>query len=129
MKRFIFTALSIAFLICIVTLISLFFWIKEDVINNIELAERKYHAHGEEALISYLEDEANSYYDRTHLAIWTLGKIRSQKALPVLKKYYLNDPEGQSCKGLHREKLCQYELHKAIKAIEHGAFLSYATLR
>jgi hypothetical protein len=117
------------FLICIVILASLFFWIKQDVLNNIELAEQKYHAHGEEALISFLEDERNSYYDRTHLAVWTLGKIRSEKALPVLKRYYLNDPKGRSCKGMHHEKICQYELYKAIKAIENGTLLSYASLK
>jgi len=129
MKRFIYTAFCIAFLLCSLGFVSLFFWIKQDVQNNIQIAEYKYKVNGEEALISFLEDKKNTTNDRTHLAIWTLGKIRSQKALPVLKKYYLNDPEGQSCKGLHREKLCQYELHKAIKAIENGAFLSYATLR
>jgi hypothetical protein len=129
MKRFIYTALAIVFLICIVILASLFFWIKQDVLNNIELAEQKYHAHGEKALISFLEDERNSYYDRTHLAVWTLGKIRSQRALAVLKKYYINDPKGRSCKGMHHEKICQYELYKAIKAIENGTLLSYASLK
>ena len=129
MKRFIYTALPIVFLVCIVILASLFFWIKQDVLNNIELAEQKYHAHGEKALISFLEDERNSYYDRTHLAVWTLGKIRSEKALPVLKRYYLNDPKGRTCKGMHQEQLCQYELYKAIKAIENGTLLSYASVK
>lgn len=109
--------------------ISLYFRIRSDVYQNIELAEHKYNTHGEDALINFLEDENNSNYDRTHLAIWTLGKIRSQKALPVLKKYNLNDPEGHSCKGMHREKLCQYEIHKAIQTIENGALLSFASLK
>lgn len=123
MKRFIYITLSISFLIISLTLTSIYFWIRHDVRNNIELAEQKYDSPGEDALISYLEDEQNAYHDRTHLAIWTLGKIRSQKALHVLKKYYLNDPEGLSCKGMHQEKLCQYEIHKAIKEIENGTFL------
>lgn len=129
MKGFIYKAVSITFLICSVVSLSLYIWIKQDVRNNIEIAEYKYNSYGEEALISYLEDENNSYFERTHLAIWTLGKIRSKKALPVLKKYYRNDPEGRSCKGVHQKKLCQYEIHKAIKAIEDGAFLSYTSLR
>ncbi len=118
MKRFIYLGVSIVFLICSLSLLSLFLWIKQDIRNNIELAEYKYHSRGVEALIFYLEDDENSYHDRTHLAIWTLGKIRSKKALPVLKKYYLNDPEGRSCKGMHQDKLCQYEIHKAVKAID-----------
>ena len=129
MKRLIYIVLSFAFLVITASLFSLYFYIKADVGSNIELAEQKYHSHGENALISYLEDEKNPYFDRTHIAVWTLGKVRSQRALPVLKKYYLNDPAGRSCKGMHHKKLCQYEIHKAIKAIENGTFLSYASLR
>jgi hypothetical protein len=82
MKPFIFTVF-ISFLFCSFILLSLSYWIKQDVLRNIELAENKYNSHGEEALISYLEDEKNSYHDRTHIAIWTLGKIRSQKSFAL----------------------------------------------
>lgn len=129
MKRFIYASISIAFFICTLGFVTLFFWIEQDVDNNIQLAEYLYKTDGEDALISYLEDEKNSYYSRSHLAIWTLGKIRSQKALPVLKKYYLNDPEGRSCKGMHHDRLCQYEINKAIKAIETGSLFSYSSLK
>ena len=120
---------SVTFLICSLGFVSLLYRIKKDEDNNIQLAENQYQAEGEDALISYLEDEKNSYFDRTHIAIWTLGRIRSQKALPVLKKYYLNDPEGQSCKGKHHEKLCQYEINKAVNAIEKGPLLSHSFLK
>ena len=117
------------FAIFIIFLTTLYLWIKQDVQYNIYFAEEKYNEIGENALLSFLKDAKNRPHDRTHLAIWTLGKIRSKKALPILKGYYLNDPKGLSCKGMHQKKLCQYEIHKAIKAIEDGAFLSYASLK
>jgi len=128
MRRFIAAALTF-FLILLILVSSLYLWIRQDVQNNIEIVERIYHAEGEEALLLFLEDENNSPIDRTHLAIWTLGKLRSKKALPVLKDYYCNDKEGLSCKGIHHNKLCQYELYKAIMTIENGSILSYANLK
>jgi len=128
MKRYLLSAIII-FSIFIISLSTIYFWIRQDVQYNIEIAERKYHIKGEKALLIFLEDEKNTPNDRTHIAIWTLGKIRSQKALPILKTYYLNDPKGQFCKNRHHEKLCQYEIHKAIVAIETVSILSYAQLK
>ncbi len=129
MRRFYSFAAIIIFSIFIILLSALYFWIRQDVQHNIEIAERIYNKKGEEALLLFLKDENNSPNDRTHVAIWTLGKIRSNKALPILLGYYLNDPEGQFCKNRHDEELCQYEIHKAIVAIETGSILSYAQLK
>jgi len=38
--------------------------------------------------------------------------------LPLLKDHYKNDPKGKTYYGKHDEMLCQYEIHKAIVAIE-----------
>jgi hypothetical protein len=102
---------------------------RHDVKNNIGIAEEKYELKGEEALIAFLEDKNNSTYDRTHIAVWTLGKIRSRKALPILHVYYYDDPEGKTCCGNHDSQLCQYEIHKAIVAIKKGGILSYSGLK
>ena len=96
--------------------------------QNIKLAQQKYPGTAEEALISYMMDENISAEGRTHEAIWTLGKIRSEKAFPYLKELYRNDPKGKICFGKHDEMLCQYEIHKAIVAIEKGGLISYARL-
>ncbi len=93
-------------------------WIRHDVKENIAIAQENYPGTAEEALISFLQDEENSFNDRTHIAIWTLGMLKSEKALPVLKGYYHDDPKGLSCKGHHNQMLCQYGLHKAIVQIE-----------
>lgn len=95
-------------------------WIKSDVKANIHLAQQKYPGTPEEALIAYLEDNSNSKIDQTHIAIWTLGQIESEKALTVLKRYYRDDPEGETCHEHHHQELCQYELFKAIQNIEKG---------
>ena len=107
----------------------LYIWIGKDVKKNIKLAEEKYELKGEDALITFLLDKNNSTYDRTHRAIWTLGQVKSEKALPILYKYYQNDPEGNTCYGQHSKKLCQYEIHKAIVSIEKSGILSYAHLK
>jgi hypothetical protein len=65
-------------------------------------------------------DSTNSPKKRTDVAIWTLGQIRSKKALPILKDLYKNDPEGKTCRDFHNSVLCQYEIHKAIVSIEVG---------
>ena len=103
-------------------------WIRSDVKKNISIALEKYPGTAEEALISFLQDEENSYNDRTHVAIWTLGMLKSTKALPVLKGYYHDDPKGLTCHGHHDQMLCQYGLHKAIIQIEGRWMYSTAGL-
>ena len=112
-----------------IAFLSLHMWIGISVRQNIALAEKKYPGTPEEALISYLQDDTNTFRDRTHIAIWTLGQIRSARALPILEGYYQNDPKGGTCYGRHDSVLCQYELHKAIVKIKKGWILSYAYLK
>lgn len=108
--------------------LSMSIWIRSDVKKNISIAQEKYPGTAEEALIAFLQDNSNSYNDRTHVAIWTLGMLKSEKALPVLKGYYKDDPKGLTCHGHHNQMLCQYELHKAIAQIESKRWYSAAGL-
>jgi hypothetical protein len=96
--------------------------------QNIRFAQQKYPGTAEDALISYMMDENISPEGRTHEAIWALGQIRSEKALPLLKDLYKDDPKGKTCYGRHDSLLCQYEIHKAIVAIERRGLISYARL-
>lgn len=100
--------------ICFVLIVNL--WIGNTVKKNIEIAEEKYSGTAEDALIAFLLDTTNSPRDRTHIAIWTLGQIQSEKAKPVLRELYKNDPEGKTCSGKHDSVLCQYEIYKALNA-------------
>lgn len=92
--------------------------INHGVKERIGLAQEKYPGTAEDALIAYLLDTINSPRNRTDVAIWTLGQIQSHKALPLLKELYKADPEGKTCHGRHDSVLCQYEIYKAIRAIE-----------
>lgn len=93
-------------------------WIGNGIKENIRIAQLEHPGKADDALLEYLADTTKSPMDRTNIAIWTLGQIRSRKALPVLKSLYRNDPEGHICRGHHNSELCQYELHKAIVSIE-----------
>jgi hypothetical protein len=96
--------------------IAIYIWIDIDVKKNISSAKEKYPGKAEDALIAYLLDTSNSPEDRSSIAIWTLGKIQSEKALPILNELYKDDPEGKTCKGKHNSVLCQYEIYKALNA-------------
>ena len=117
-KRIFFIAFISLVLIVLCSFAALKIWIGFTVDKNIAAAQQQYPGSAEDALITFLLDEKKSTKDRTHIAIWTLGQIHSQKALPVLYKLYKNDPEGKTCYGKHDSVLCQYEIYKAIKSIE-----------
>lgn len=110
-------------------LLAFHFLIGLSVKSNIQLAQEKYGGTAEEALIAFLQDESNSATDRSHIAVWTLAQIESDKALPVLYQYYKNDPQGNTCYGKHHTALCQYEIYKAIKAIDKKSTFSHAKFK
>jgi len=112
------TAISLVTLF-FVFLFSMIISMDHEVRKNISLAKMQYPGKAEDALISYLYDESRSPHDRGIVAVWTLGMIGSDKALPILKELYKGDPEGTSCAGKHNEVLCQHNIHNAIVAIEH----------
>lgn len=103
-------------------------WIGGSVKENIAIAKDIYLGTAEDALIEMLLDESISTNDKTHIAVWTLGQLHSEKALPLLKELYINDPEGKICYGNHDTEVCQYELFKAIEAIDGKMLFSYAHL-
>jgi hypothetical protein len=115
-KLLIFAASLVLIFIC--AAVGVHLWIGHSVQKNIDTVKARYPGKAEDALIAYLMDTANSPRDRTHIAIWTLGQIKSQKAVPILRELYKNDPEGKTCKGKHDAVLCQYELYKALHAAE-----------
>lgn len=118
MKRiFVISSIVIAVLIICFFLV-MRIWIGHGINERIAIAKNLYPGKAEDALIAYLEDSNHTPREKSDIAVWTLGQIRSQKALPVLKALYENDPEGRTCKGRHDAVLCQYEIHKAIVSIE-----------
>ena len=120
MKRILFiVGMSLAAMFLLLFL-GLRIWCVHGIKENIRIAKAQYGGIAEDALLAYLSDTNHSAKDRTDVAIWTLGQIRSEKALPVLKILYKDDPGGETCKYSHDTELCQYEINKAIVSIEHG---------
>jgi hypothetical protein len=99
--------------------------IDHDIEKNILIARKLHPGSGEDALIAYIQDPAVSAHNKSKIGVWTLGQIKSEKALPVLKTLYKDDPVGKSCRGRHNEVLCQYGLHKAIVAIESEKYVRH----
>ncbi|HSO88765.1 MAG TPA: HEAT repeat domain-containing protein [Draconibacterium sp.] len=118
MKRILLIIGASLTILFICAVLAIHIWIGHDVKENIKIAQSKYPGKAEDALIAFLSDTTNSPHDRTHLAIWTLGQIQSEKAVPILTALYKNDPEGKTCRGKHDEVLCQYEIYKALRAEE-----------
>jgi hypothetical protein len=73
-----------------------------------------------EALITYANSEDHSLRQRNR-AVWALGQIGDERALPLLIAFYTGGP----CD--HGHYLCQHELQKAIKLCE-GSFNATAWL-
>ena len=125
LKRIIVIAGSILLLLLLSSMAFLYFWIGISVKENIKTAKELYPGNAEDALISLMIDENYSATGRSHTAIWTLGQLKSKKALPLLLELYKDDPKGKTCYGKHDSLLCQYEIYKAITAIEKGSLFSY----
>jgi len=65
-----------------------------------------------EALISMVDCASCSMSDRNH-AVWALGQLDDQRALPTLERYYTGD------KCDHLRDLCQEKLKIALRHLRH----------
>jgi len=78
------------------------------------IAQEKYNGDCAESLIAYLDDEQNSFHSRNS-AIWALGQLGDERALPILKKYYTGY-NGE--RNNRHQELAQLELKRAIGYME-----------
>jgi len=86
-------------------------WIGTDVRAIATTATQHHQGDHVEALMQFVEDTSHSVRDRNR-AVWALGQLGDQRALPVLRKHY----SGRPCD--HATMLCQHELDKAIKLLD-----------
>ena len=70
-----------------------------------------------EALLQCLENTNHGLRERNQ-AVWALGQLGDQRALPTLRKHH----SGGQCD--HATALCQRELAKAIRLLEGGVNVS-----
>ena len=112
------TLSCLAFLL--VAFVMICFSIRSSVKEISAEATQQYPGDRIEALITYVKSENHSLRQRNR-AVWALGQIGDERALPVLEKSYSGGP----CD--HDNLLCQRELQKAIKACK-GSFNATAWL-
>jgi len=129
MKRIVIVSGIIIVTGAILLLSAIYCWNGITIRVNIKTAKEAYPGNAEEALVAMLKDSTRSPYVRSHTAIWTLGQISSEKALPVLQELYQDDPDGITCYGKHDSLLCQYEINKAIRSIQRKSLFAHGHLR
>jgi hypothetical protein len=108
--------------LCLVSLTILFVLLVWQIHSHVEMicvkACQKHPGDRVEALIAYIFSDEHSLQDRNH-AIWALGHIGDERALPALEKLYT----GMPCD--HEKFVCQYELRKAIDKVKGKTFNFY----
>ncbi|MFH1844229.1 MAG: hypothetical protein ABIF77_13570 [bacterium] len=78
-------------------------------------AQEQYGGDRVEALLALTESEQNSYRDRNR-AIWALGQLGDERALPLLRQ--LDSDEEQPIPYDRDAYIVQYTVEKAIRHIE-----------
>ena len=71
-----------------------------------------------ESLLAVIDSENYTLNEKNN-AIWALGILKDERALPRLEELY----KGEECN--HEKELCQYEIKKAILKIKgesHGSW-------
>ncbi len=88
----------------------IYWYIQKCAQENCKLAQQAHPHPGDDvaALIDFMNSDSHSLWDRTHRGVWTLGQFRDSRALPALEKVYTGKCD-------HEQKLCQYEVRKAVK--------------
>lgn len=95
-------------------------WIGYEVKHQCQEATWQYGGDCVEALIAQLQDE-NQGFRRRNSAIWALGQLGDQRALPVLQSYYTGSiPEREPLD----KTISQYELKKALHLVSGGINIS-----
>lgn len=115
MKRLACYAGSVMVLFVVVVFVFSSFLIGRGVKMQCGEAKQKYQGDCVVVLAQTVDDQSNSLEQRKQ-AVWALGQLGDGKALPVLEEYY----QGNNYQCDHENKLCQYELAKAIKLIKSG---------
>ena len=91
-------------------------WIGFDVKSQCQQAQSEYGGDCTEALISLLQDENRGFRVRND-AIWALGQLGDNRALPVLQGLYTgNIPPREPLDA----GISQYELRKAVNLTSGG---------
>jgi hypothetical protein len=85
------------------------------------LATERYPGDNVEALMAMIEAEDSSYREKNR-AIWALGQIGDERALPLLRKLDTDEPQPKPYDT--DSYIVQYSVEKAIRQIEDGFIMT-----
>jgi len=74
-----------------------------------------------EALTAVIQSDHHSYLQKNR-AVWALGQLGDERALPALQKVHTGVPCSRLCR--RDQHLCQYEIEKAMRWCERGSLFS-----
>lgn len=110
LKKQVIVVIGVLFILGIAGFLASIHSINTSISSKCDEAISQYNRDCVDSLILLLDDESNSFRLRNN-AIWALGQIGDERALPVLQKYYTGViPNKESL----NEGLSQYELKKAL---------------
>ena len=98
------------------------FMIYSGVKASCTAAVRQYQTNCVDSLIKLIQSENYSFREKNR-AIWALGQLADNKALPFL--YQLDKALPDQIKCNHDQYLCRYEVKKAIKWCNQGNITSW----
>ena len=120
LRRILFRGTLIVLLVGVVGILGLSLSIEPGVKRTCGMATRAYPGDNVEALMKFVKTDGYGYdaqrYRANNHAIWALGQLGDQRALPFLR----NLLTGQPCD--HETNLCQGEIQKAIQKLEANGF-------
>ena len=121
LRRWILFAVLMVVAVGIYALPWMFWQLQTPVKSRCAQAQEEFGGDCVDALIEVLESDDHSYL-RKNRAVWVLGQLADERALPVLRGLQTGVPCQRPCrKSTHQ---CQYELEKAIKWCEKGTLFS-----
>jgi hypothetical protein len=118
--RHLLKGILIVSVVCVVGILVFSLYIELSVKRMCETATRAYPGDKVEALAKFVRSDEYGYdarrYRANNRAIWALGQLGDQRALPFLR----NLVTGQPCD--HETNLCQGEIQEAIQKLESNSF-------
>jgi len=116
-KRIVLWFFGAILIVLIVSVVYSFTIIKKSVVTVTERAKFEHTGDAVDALISYIKSDYPTVKEKNS-AIWALGQISDDKALPFLEEIYTSEDNKY-------QKLSKYEMEKAIKWCKKGNLTSW----
>lgn len=117
LKRIIFLSVISISILALILFFYSFFRIYKDVKAACLKAQNEYKEDCVGSLIKYIQSDNNTFRARNS-AIWALGQLADEEALPFLYELEKSLPEQEKCS--YEDYMCKYEVQKAIRWCEKG---------